>query len=69
MITDAGLCWAINSKDMRDIYKPSPRLDAFLGNLGHPEHKQADIMNIPGHGGNHTFYLNIALKGISWEIC
>ena len=66
MVTDVGICWALNSDHMRDVYKRSPGVETFLENIGQEgdEHKSNEVKNIPGVGGNYSFRLNLAMRGV-----
>ena len=66
MVTDVGICWAINADHMRDVYKKSPRIETFLGHMGQSSERDddaAEIMNIPGVGDKFSFRLNLAMRG------
>ena len=65
MVTDAGVCWAINSEDMRNIYKSSKSIDTFLDNMGYgiDDTMKNKVENIPGSGDSHIFRLNLAMRG------
>ena len=62
MVTDVGICWAINSDHMRDIYKSSPGIETFLESMGH-EGEESAVIDTPGVGTNHSFRLNLAMRG------
>ena len=65
MVTDVGICWALNSDHMRDVYKQSPGIETFLASVGREGEasKGNEVMNIPGVGGNYSFRLNLAMRG------
>ena len=62
MVTDVGICWAINSDHMRNIYKSSPGIETFLESMGH-EGEESAVIDTPGVGTNHSFRLNLAMRG------
>ena len=68
MVTDVGICWALNSDSMRDIYKRSSGIETFLEHMGQDikENDGNEISNIKGVGGKHAFKLNLAMRGTEY---
>ena len=63
MISDAGICWAINSLDTRDVYQPSPGINSFLADLGQDMSEPGRVANVPGTGDEFAFRLTLTMKG------
>ena len=62
MVTDIGICWAINSNHMREVYKQSPGIETFLESLGQ-EREESIVVDTPGVGASHSFRLNLVMRG------
>ena len=66
MLTDAGLCWAINSDSMEEIYTKSIHLDKVRSYLADYSSSSVsgDVFAIPGHGKSQSFRLSMTIQGI-----
>jgi len=47
VLTDSGKCFAFNAKHPKELFKPSPYLDAFSTTFG--ENTDSQIINITGN--------------------
>ena len=58
MLTDAGLCWAINSDSMAEVYQTdtNPTMKQYVEMIG-VGGGEGEVFNLPGHGNDLIYQL------------